>query len=112
MVQIENITDEAHQQHVLLFEESEIVVTLRYHPTIETWVIDTEYKGVETNGYKLSGGVLHMQSRNLPFDFVVLDLSGTDLDPIRRDDFSTNRCQLFMLEAADMEALRGVPVPI
>ncbi len=112
MIEIENITGEAHQRHTVLFEESEIIVVLRYHPTVEMWAFDVEYKGVQANGYKLSVGVLHMRSRNLPFDFIVTDQSGTGLDPIRLDDFTTDRCALYMLEADDMEDIRGAPVPI
>ena len=112
MIRIENISGETHQRHTVLFEESEIILTLRFHPTVEMWTFDTEYKGIVASGYKLSIGVLHMQSRNLPFDFVVVDQGSTGLDPIRLDDFSTDRCALYMLEAFDMEAIRDAPVPI
>jgi hypothetical protein len=60
---------------------------------------------------RLSVGVLHMESKNLPFDFVVADLAGAGLDPLRRDDFSTSRCGLYLLEPAEIEAVRGAPVP-
>jgi len=111
-VQIENITDDANQRHVILFEESEIVLVLRFHPTVQMWTFDVSFNGTTAVGYKLSIGVLHMRSRNLPFDFVVRDQSGTNLDPFRLDDFSTGRCYLYMLDADDMEAIRGAPVPI
>ena len=112
MIQIQNINGEAHQRHIVLFEESEIVLTLRFYPTIEMWAYGVEYKGRIANGYKLSCGVLHMQSRNFPFDFVVKDLTDSGLGPFRLDDFATNRCALYMLEASDMEAVRGAPVPL
>ncbi len=89
-----------------------IVLNLRYHPTVEMWVIDIEYKEARVLGLKLSLGVLHMQSKNLPFDFVIIDRSGTGLDPIRLDDFATDRCILYMLDADDMEVVRGAPVPL
>ena len=111
-VRIQNISDEAHQRHVLVFEVSELVLELRYHPTVEMWTFDTEYKGVRVKGAKLSVGVLHMRSRNMPFDFAVLDLADTGLDPFRLDDFSTGRCGLYLLDASDMEGVRNAPVPI
>lgn len=110
--QLLNIDSDAHQRHTILFEESEIVLSLRYHPTVEMWTIDVTYQGVQALGYKLSVGVLHMHSRNFPFDFVANDNTGQGLDPVRRDDFETGRCSLYMLEAAEMEALRGAPVPL
>ena len=111
-IQIENITDEPHQRHTITFEESEVNITLRYYPIVEMWTIDAEYKNINARGYKLSAEVLHMRSRNFPFDFIVLDNSGVGLDPIRLDDFSTGRCELYMLDAIDMEVIRGVPVPL
>lgn len=109
---IENITDEPHQRHTIVFEESEITVVLRFHPTVEMWTIDTGFKNKQSFGHKLSNNVLHMRSRNFPYDFVVTDNSGTGLDPIRIDDFSTGRCNLYMLEADDMETIRNVNVEI
>lgn len=111
-VKLTNITDEAHQRHIVLFEESEIVLTLRFYPTVEMWCFDAEYKGNILNGYKLSTGVLHMRSRNMPFDFFVMDASGNGLDPFKLDDFSTGRCELYMFDSDDMEAIRNAPVPI
>ena len=112
MIRLDNITDETHQRHTIVFEESEIVLVLRFHPTVGMWTFDATYKDSQVLGRKLSVGVLHMVSRNLPFDFIVTANAGTGLDPFRRDDFSTGRCTLNMLEADDMEVVRGAPVPL
>ena len=112
MIRLDNITADAHQRHTILFEESEIVLVLRFHPTVSMWTFDAVYKDTQVLGRKLSVGVLHMVSRNVPFDFIVSANAGTDLDPFRLDDFSTGRCSLHMLEADDMEVVRGAPVPL
>lgn len=111
-VQIENISDEPIQRHIVLFEESEIELTLRFLPVVQIWVFDVIYKDRSASGFKLSNDVLHMRSQNYPFDFTVVDLSGIGLDPYRIDDFSTGRCGLYMLNAADMETVRDGPVPL
>lgn len=111
-VRIDNIDDDPHQRHTILFGESEVVLSLRFHPTVEIWTIDVTYGGRQAMGYKLSVGVLHMRSRNFPFDFIVADNTGQGLDPLRLDDFVTGRCSLYMLDASDMEAIRGQPVPV
>jgi len=111
MKKLQNITDEPHQRHTIVFEESEIVLSLRYLPTVEMWIMDVGYGDVSTHGLKLSVGVLHMRSRNLPFDFIVTDNIETGLDPIRADDFSTGRCAMYLLEADDMQEIRGAAVP-
>lgn len=109
---ITGIDSDTHQRHTLQFGDQEIVLSLRYHPTVEMWVMDVTYQGEQALGYKLTTGVLHMRSRNFPFDFVVGDTSGFGLDPIRRDDFETGRCILYLVEADEMEDIRGAPVPL
>lgn len=112
MIKIENITNEPHQRHTVVFQESEITLVLRFLPVVQIWVMFIEYKGKTVNGAKLSVGTLHIRSRNLPFDFYVTDNSGSGLDPVRLDDFSANRCSLYMMEAEDMEQIRGGAVQI
>jgi len=109
MIQIQNITDEAHQRHIIIFQQSEIILTLRFYQTVSMWCFDVEYKGKIVNGVKLSAGVLHIRSSNLPFDFAVV---GDVIDPFRLDDFKTGRCKLYMLEPIDMDVIRAAPVPI
>jgi hypothetical protein len=107
-----NISDETYQRHIVLFNEAELVLVLRYSPTVEMWSLDAVYKDTVLSGYRLALNTLHMRSRNMPFDFIVLDSSGTGLDPYRRDDFSTGRCALYLLTPADMELVRGQPVAL
>jgi len=112
MIEIENISNEALQRHVILFEESEITLTLRYLSVVSIWVYNVEYKGKQSNGHKLACLTPHMYSTNFPFDFIVRDNNGTGLDPVDINDFFNERCTLFMLEPDDIEALRGQPVEI
>lgn len=105
-----SLTDEPHQRHPILFEQSQVFVTLRYMPTIEQWFLSAEYLDWKIDNQKLSVGVLHIRSQNQPFDFTVIDNSGNGLDPFRVNDFSSGRCTLIFFEADDMEAIRGVPV--
>ena len=111
-IRLQNITAEPHQRHVVLIDDAEVTVVLRFYPTVQIWCVDVESGGRTASGFKLSLGVLHMVSQNFPFDFVVEDTSGTGLDPFKLDDFSTGRCSLYMLDAADMEAIRDAPVPV
>lgn len=112
MIRIENIGNETLQRHVILFQETEVILILRYLPMVSIWVMNVEYKGRKANGLKLSTKTPHMLSQNFPFDFLVSDNNATGLDPIDRNDFANNRCTLFMLEPDDIEQLRGQPVEI
>lgn len=112
MKKIINITDEPIQRHTIQFEDDEITLRLRFHPFSTMWAFDVSFKEKETNGVRLAAGVLHIRSRNYAFDFFVTDNSGNGIDPFKADDFSNGRCSLYMLEAADMETIRGGRVPI
>ena len=112
MKQIENIDNSAHQRHIILFEESEIVLTLRYLPVVEEWIFDAEYKDKLATGIRIAVGVPHMVSRGFPFDFAAIDNSGNGLDPFRVNDFSDSRCSLFLLEPDDMLLIRGIGVEL
>ncbi len=112
MRQIDDLTEETIQRHVIAFEQDEIVFTIRFHPFTAIWTFDLTFKENSVNGVKLAVGVLHIRSENFPFDFVVSDESGKDLDPFRASDFSEGRNILYIMDAADMESIRGTAVKI
>jgi len=113
MRELTNLTDEPIQEHTILFEESEVLLTIRFFPKTEIWCFDAEYKGKAVYGLKLSVGVLHMVGQNQPFDFIVSDNSNNGVDPFKRDDFSSGRCSLFILDADEMISIRnGAEVPL
>jgi len=107
MKRIINITGETIQRHTVLFEESEIVLTLRFYPKTQHWTFNAEYEDAAIHGVKLSVGVLHMVSKNQPFDLYCEDRSGNGIDPFQRDDFAKDRCRLYMLETEDMIGVRN-----
>jgi len=106
VIEIENITAEAIQRHLIVLEESEVILTLRYYPKSLIWCFDAEFLNKRTLGIKLSVGALHMVSQNQPFDFEVIDNSQLGIDPFQITDFSSNRCTLLMLERDDMVIIR------
>ena len=110
MKQLQNLTNEPIQRHTILFEQSEITFVLRFYPRTQVWLFDVEFGNKQVYGLKLSVGVLHMLSQNQPFDFICVDKSGNGIDPFTRTDFSGGRCEIYLLEAADMVQIRGVEV--
>jgi hypothetical protein len=112
MREITNITSDADQRHIIDLEGNEIIFDLRFYPTIEQWCFNVEYQDRFVKGVKLSLSVVHMANFNFPFDFFVEDTSNTGIDPFKIDDFLTGRCRLYILDPADMESFRGVPVEI
>ena len=110
MIQINNIGVEGFQRHTVPLEDGDVILTLRFYSLTEIWQLSVEYNGVSYNGCKLSCGVLHMRSANFPFDFIVEDLSENGIDPYKSDDFFIGRCRLLMLNADEMEQIRGQEV--
>lgn len=112
MRKVQDIGPDADQRHVLLFQETEITLTLRFFAPVERWTFDAAYKNFSIKGVALSLNTPHMESANQPFDFLVLDNSGQQIDPFRLEDFAEGRCSLYLLEPDDMAELRGAEVPL
>lgn len=111
MIRVSNITADPHQRHTLLTDDGQITLELRFLPAVQIWVMDTEYKGKVSKGVKLSAAVHHLRGFNYPFDFTIALTDGSDIDPFRRDDFETGRCELYYITPAEMEQVRGLEVP-
>lgn len=107
---IENISSDALQKHTILIDSGEISLILRYYSVTSAWFMDVEYKEESIFGVKMSLGVQHINAQNWPFDFIMQDTSGEDVDAFQSTDFEDGRCFLYMLEAADMKELRGYSV--
>jgi hypothetical protein len=112
MRRLENVTDESIQNHILEAQGITVNLTLYWRPQVESWFADVEYGDIQRNGIRLVVGTLHVQSANMPLDIVVRDNSDFGLDPMRRDDFSTRRCDILVLMPDEMEEIRGAPVPL
>lgn len=112
MRQLTNITDTNFQKHLILFEESEITLHLRFYSIVQAWFFDVEYKDFKVFGKKMSVSTYQLIANNQPFDLVAFDTSQNGLDPFKADDFSSGRVALILLEPDDMEAIRGTKVPI
>ncbi len=104
-----NITNDPIQDFNIEFENELIATQVRFFPVAGFWTISIEYKGKKVNFKKLSLGIPHMISSNLPFDFIVRANDG--LDPYDLNDFSTRRCDLVLAERVDIENFRGVALP-
>ena len=112
MKQIENITGEALQRHTIITDGGDVVLILRYYGITESWFMDLTYKNESINGVRLSLAVQHIDAKSWPFDFIVIDLSGREVGPFQLTDFEDDRCQLYMLEASELEEIRGHDVEL
>lgn len=110
-VQIENLGSESYQIHNVIFEQSQVVIDLFFSPVVERWFFDVSYNGFSAKGIAVSLGTTHIKELNQPFDILCEDTSGLGIDPFQLDDFSSDRCRLYLLDRDDMFQLRGFDVP-
>jgi hypothetical protein len=96
MIEIEGITSEPFQRHVITTETGNVTLVLKYHDVIQQWTLDAERNGKAVHGVKLATGVRHIESSLLGVDFVVV--SEFNLDPFLIDDFQAGRCKLVMVQ--------------
>lgn len=99
---IQNITDDPYQSHIIKLEDSEIELKLRFMPKVASWFADFD----SIKGVRLSVGVRFLKAHSKDYDFICRDMSDNGIDPFRVDDFSSGRCELYLLEPDDVETLR------
>ena len=104
---VQNITNESIQRHVLIYNDIETIIILRFSSQVGAWFIDVNTGDKFAYGVKLAVGVQHIESRNMPCDFTVTDNKTNSIDPFRSDDFSEGRCSLILLDNEDMVEIRG-----
>jgi len=107
MIQIENIGNEGFQEHTIPLPNGDILLSLKFLSSVQFWQMSVTYNDKAVNGVKLSCGVMHMRSRNFPFDFIVEDTSAAGLDPYKAEDFTTGRVVMYLIEPAEMAEIRG-----
>lgn len=110
MRKIDNVGDEGFQTIIVPLADGDVRIDIRFLSSVQIWQMSINYLGKALNGVKLSCGVLHMRARNYPFDFIVTDESGAGIDPYKKDDFTSTRSILYMLDADEMEEIRGQEV--
>lgn len=104
------IGTEGKQKITILYEDTTIVLTVKFRPTIQSWSFDVIFRDEELiNGKKLTCGLELLKQFNKPFDFVLVDNSKTGLDPFKQDDFE-ERISMYLLERDDLILLRGYDV--
>lgn len=104
MKQINEITQDPYQEHLLIGEEGEqINLVMRYSDNQEGWIANITFGDTVINGIKLvsSVNILHSWRNIFPFG---LAIACTDKgDPYYIDDFINSRAQMFLLNNEEKE---------
>lgn len=104
------ISTEPKQKIIIPYEDTNIILIIKYRPTIQSWTMDINFRDEDlVNGKRLVCGIQMLKQFNKPFDFALVDNSKTGLDPFKEDDF-TSRISIYLLERDDLITLRGYDV--
>jgi hypothetical protein len=104
------IGTEPKQKITIAYEDTTIILTVKFRPTIQSWTVDIVFRGEEiANGKRLVCGLELLKQLNKPFDFVLVDNSNTGIDPFKLDDF-TSRISMYLFERDDLVDIRGYDV--
>ncbi|MFQ1014806.1 phage baseplate plug family protein [Avibacterium paragallinarum] len=92
------ITNAPYQEQVFDFNGVKIKLTLRYNSIGQCWVMDVSEpinQRTICEGMALAIGVPLLHRTSQPYQFWLMELSKTHLDPTTVEDLA-NRCQLFI----------------
>jgi len=110
MKQIE-ITDSSKQEIMIAVEDFTLKLILRFLPMVQSWQMTVIRDDVTIiTNRKLSLGNFILKTKNEPFLFIVADLSNSNIDPLKIDDFSSNRCQLLLTNREETLEVTSVEV--
>lgn len=104
MTQIDNLTDFANQQTVLILDDGNTAaVNFVFDAATERWVISVTYGTKVLNGIGLccSPNILRQWKNVLPFGLACVTADQTD--PFDINDFASGRVKMYLLTAADVE---------
>ena len=106
MFRLDGITDEAYQQHIIPWQNENMVFNLRYVSTVQSWFVDIEYKNEKCGAELATLGALMFESSSFPFRVQVVDKLGSGLDPFEKNDF-IDRIEIRFMDLDDAEKVRG-----
>ncbi len=106
MLKINEIKATGKQHFVVPIDTGDNVdITMHYLPAVKQWTIDVQYKAFKVNGLRIvkSFNLLSQYASIIPFGILV-DSSDT-VDPFLIQDFSSNRCEFYILTADELPVI-------
>ncbi len=103
---LNKINDNAHQKFFLTGNPGQrIILVLRYLASQQMWMADIEWGEFVLNGILVtaSPNMLRNYKNLIPFGLACTVVDG--LDPYYIDDFDKGRASLFLLSAAEVQAI-------
>ncbi len=103
MLRINEIKATGEQHFVVPIDTGDdIDITMHYLPAVKQWTIDVGYKAFRVNGLRIvkSFNLLYQYASIIPFGISIK--SNDTVDPFLIQDFSSNRCEFYILTADEL----------
>lgn len=105
---VDTISDDANQLLQVVLDTGETVqLELVFRPAIQRWSISVLASSIEIDGLNLCVFPNILRAWRQVIDFGLACIADDGVDPFQLDDFSTGRCRLYVLDAADVSAIEA-----
>ncbi len=106
MLYINKITRDPSQQMILTgLPGQRIVMTLKFMPRIEQWVMGITWNGVSIQGIAVVASLNLLRQFRHVIPFGISCIRGDGLDPYTINDFADRFANLYLLNATDIEEI-------
>jgi hypothetical protein len=106
MTQIDNITGQASQQTKVILDDGSIMtIDLLYNGATQRWTMNVAHPLLTVEGINVCvfPNILRPWRNLVSFGFACVSITGQD--PVNVDDFTNGNAALYVLSAADVEAV-------
>lgn len=108
MLYINKITKDARQNLILTgIPGIQIALTLRFMPRIQTWIMGIDDGTNSIQGISVVGGLNLLRQYKNVLNYGISCVCPDGLDPYQNTDFATERCTLYLLDAADVAQIEA-----
>jgi len=103
MTQIDNLTDFADQQTILILDDGTTVsFDVTFNAAAERWVSNVSYAGKTVNGIGLCAHPNILRQWKNIFPFGISCVTADQTDPFDINDFVSERVKMYLLNAEDV----------
>ncbi len=105
---LNKITSSPYQQFFLTgITGIQVTMTLRYMPYQQIWTMDIQQGTFEVYGIQIVAAPNILRNYRNIIDFGITCLSTDSLDPLYVDDFSNQRCGIYLLDKDEVATIEA-----
>lgn len=105
------ITNEAKQNFIIPFEDTQIEVNLEFLTIPSCWIMSLTFRDEALiNGLRLNSAIVSLDTFNLPFDIYIDNVNNNGIDPFYLEAFSDGLYTFNVIDRSELLSVRGYDV--